>query len=102
MDIEHGKIEGDLHVQDEFRLHGLVTGNIFVSPKGILHLHGLCAGNVYVEKDGFAYIHGTISKNLENRGGYIEVWGTITGKVYTVEGETKIDDDAVIIGKTVS
>jgi len=102
MDVEHGKIEGNLQVQKEFNLHGLVTGNIIVLSGGILHLHGLCGGNVYVEKDGVAYIHGTISKHLENRGGYVEVWGSIAGNVFTLDGETKIDDDAVIMRKTVS
>ena len=97
MTIEHGKIDGDINLSYELVLHGMTTGNITVTKGGVLILHGMCCQNLMVEKDGHAYLHGLVAGNVLNRGGYLEVYGTVKGHVHTYEGDTFIDPEAVVV-----
>jgi cytoskeletal protein CcmA (bactofilin family) len=96
MAIEHGKIDGDVILNYELVLHGMVTGNVSVARGGVLILHGTCSQNLAVEKNGQVYLHGTVAGNVLNRGGYLEIYGTVSGHVHTNEGNTLIDPGAVI------
>lgn len=66
MRAERGTIEGDLDVQENFTLYGMVTG-------GVLHLHGMCLKNVIVRSGGIAKLHGMVSGDAINEGGSLEV-----------------------------
>jgi len=96
METEHGKIEGDLSLNYEFVLHGMVTGNIVVERGGSLYLHGTCGKNLIIQEGGKAYLHGTVSGDMQNRGGYLEVYSVINGRLTTDTGNTIVDKDAVI------
>jgi len=97
MDIEHGKIEGNVCLDYELILHGMVTGNITVIRNGVLVLHGTCCRDLVVEKGAQAYLHGTVGGDVLNRGGRLEVYGTVGGYVHTAEdGDTFIDPNAVV------
>jgi len=100
MTVEHGKIEGDISVDCELTLHGMVTGNVTVVRGGVLALHGMCCGNLVVEKEAEAYLHGTVGLDALNRGGRLRVYGTVGRRVHTTEnGDTFIDENAVV-GRT--
>lgn len=97
MTVEHGKVEGDIRLDYELTLYGMVTGNITVVHGGALMLHGMCCENLTIEKGAHAYLHGTVGGNVLNRGGHLEVYGTVGGYVHTTEdGDTFIDPDAVV------
>ena len=96
MSIEHGKIEDDVQLDEELTLHGMVTGSITVVEGGLLTLHGTCCRDLIVEEGARAYVHGTVSGNVLNRGGYLEVYGTIAGSLHTENGNTLVDSDAVV------
>ena len=96
MAVEHGKIEGDIKLDYELILHGMVTGNITVVDGGILLLHGMCSQNLFIEKGEMVYLHGTTVGNVHNHGGDLEVYGTINGYLITESGNMLIDPDAVI------
>ena len=91
------KIEGNILLDHELILHGLVTGNITVVNGGTLILHGLCSQNIEIGKGAKAYIHGLVAGNVLNRGGRLEVYGTISGFISTIEeGVTLIDPNAIV------
>jgi cytoskeletal protein CcmA (bactofilin family) len=98
MTVEHGKIEGDISLDYELTLHGMVTGNVTIVSGGALVLHGMCCQNLIVQKGAKAYLHGTVGGNALNRGGTLEVYGTVGGYVHTTEnGNTFIDQYALVI-----
>lgn len=101
MTVEHGEIEGDVLIDSDLTLHGMVTGNITVINGGFLALHGMCCQNLVVERGGQVYLHGTVSGNVLNRGGHLEVHGTVSGYVYTAkDSSTFIAPNAVVKGGT--
>jgi len=97
MTIEHGRIESDVYLDYELTLHGKVAGIITVVNSGVLVLHGTCCQNLVVERGAQAYLHGTVGGDVLNRGGYLEVYGTVDGYVHTTEGgNTFIDPNALV------
>lgn len=96
MIVEHGKIEDHIIVDRKLTLHGMVTGNVTVVPGGVLVLHGMCCQSVVVERGAAAYLHGTVGGDVLNRGGHLEVFGIVGGRVRTTErGHTFVDPGAV-------
>jgi len=98
MRIEHGKIEGDIQLDEELILHGMVTGNITILKDGVLTLHGTCCKNIIMEKGARATLHGTVGGDVLNNEGYLEVYGTIAGSLHTINGHTFVDPNAVVNG----
>lgn len=98
MNIEHGKFEGDIQLDQELIFHGMITGTITVVDVGILSLHGVCCQDIIVEECARVYLHGTANGNVVNRGGHLEVYGTIGGSLHTVKGNTFVDPNAIVKG----
>lgn len=65
----HGKLEGDIEISCELKLHGMITGNAIVKKGGVLHLHGMVCRDVIVEPGGIANIVGMICGDAINKGG---------------------------------
>lgn len=97
MRAESGKIEGDFEVKDDFALHGMVTGSIVVISGGILSLHGMCVKNVIVRSGGTAKLYGMVNGDAINEGGSLEVHGTVSGAVRTINGTTVVSPSAVVV-----
>jgi cytoskeletal protein CcmA (bactofilin family) len=100
MNIEHGKIEGDLRLDHPLVLHGMVTGTITVVSGGVLALHGMCS-RLVIEPGGEVELHGTVGGNVTNRGGNLQVYGTIGGLLWadnTEHGSSVVHRDAVVNG----
>ena len=100
MKAEHGKIEGNVIVNEEWSLFGMVTGNISIQTGGQLYLHGMCCENVVLYEGSRVFIYGIVTGNVYNRGGYLEVYGMIIGNLHDEEGKTYVDNKAIIHGKT--
>jgi hypothetical protein len=68
MRIFHTKIEGDLQVNEDLVLHGMVTGSIVVLAGGVLTLEGMCNGDITVEETAKAILrvnlHLKVTSNL--------------------------------------
>ena len=95
----NGKINGDLCLNDNAEIHGMVTGTITVLSGVTLFLYGLCGKNLIVEKNAKTIVHGMVSGNIENRGGNLEVYGLVVGRVLEISGITLIDKNALIQNK---
>lgn len=99
MKVEHGKLEGSIQIDYELALHGMVTGNVTILKNGVLFLHGICCQNLVLEDGARVYLYGTVSSNVLNRAGYLEVYGVVGGNLQTEEsGKTLVDGKAVIGG----
>lgn len=98
MKNEHGKIDGDLRVQEEFNLHGMVTGSVRVDPRGILRLHGMVSRDLVLEPSSHADLYGMVIGNVVNRGGHLRVFGMINGALHHEAGETLVHPGAVVQG----
>ena len=100
MTIEHGKIEGDLHLDYELIMHGMIEGNVTVVKGGIFLLNGSCT-NIVIEKGAKAILNGNVGGNVLNQGGQLKVYGSVDGHVNTTDGGiTYIDPNAVIAGNS--
>jgi cytoskeletal protein CcmA (bactofilin family) len=96
MRVERGIIEGDLEVEDDLSLPGMVTGNVTVLDGGTLELNGTCGKNLILEDGATAFLNGTVNGSVYNRGGKLEVCGIIYGSLHKEAGETFVDRNAVI------
>lgn len=90
-----GKIVGDLRVAEDFTLNGMVTGTITVADGAHLELNGT-AHAMILESGSSATLKGTIARDVENRGGELEVFGVIAGSLRTLTGTTEVDPEAMI------
>jgi cytoskeletal protein CcmA (bactofilin family) len=99
MRIEDGKIEGDIQLDQELTLSGMVTGNIIVVDGGLLNLNGTCCKDLTLQEGAKVYLRGTVGGSVFNRGGYVEIYGTVAGSLHTTEeGSTFVDPHAVVKG----
>lgn len=101
MKTEHGKIEGDLRVGEEFSLFGMVRGSVFVAPQATLHLYGMMCSNLYLEPGSRVEISGMVSGTVVNQGGSLRVFGMVKGGLRHESGETVVHPKAVIKGRII-
>lgn len=52
--------------------------------------------DLVVEPGGIAAVHGTVSRDVVNRGGDLEIYGRIGGTVHSEAGSTLVDPEALI------
>lgn len=64
MCVEYGKIEHDVRLTDDLRLHGMVIGNVTVADGGALYLHGTISGDLAIESGGRAVLHGMVAGSV--------------------------------------
>ncbi len=85
MKIEHGKIEGDIEIDSDLKMHGMFTGNVTVKRGGHLILHGLAAQDLITEPDSKVEIKGMVKGNVINKGGQFSVSGMVSGRLLEQE-----------------
>jgi len=98
--IEIGeKIEGDVIIEEDTTLEGMIVGNVTVTGAAEFVLRGMVRGTVTVLENSVVYLHGTVNGDVINNGGSLEVYGMIKGRLFRERGETFIDDNAMIQSK---
>jgi len=97
----HDRIEGDIVVENELLLHGMVTGNVIVKESGSLFLHGMVIGNLTVESGGNVELHGTVCHDVYNRGGYLKVFGVVDGILFDDSEHTYLDGKCIVKGRII-
>lgn len=98
MEYENGQVSGDLIVERDLTLNGMVTGNILVKSGICLTLNGMCLGELTLEEKSEADVSGIVQGNINNNGGILRVNGVVQGNV-TDAGNTTISDGAIIQGE---
>ena len=96
MQVEHGKVEGDVEIIGEYQMHGMFTGNLVVKADGSLMLHGIATKSVTLESGSFVNVLGTVSGDVINNGGELKISGIVAGKVVENSGVTVIDSSALV------
>ena len=96
MNTEHGKLEGDIEITSELKLHGMITGNAIVKNGGVLYLHGMVSRNLIVKPGGIANVLGMICGDAINKGGELYISGTIGGQLLKEAGITNVEPNATI------
>ena len=98
MKILNGKYDGDMTIQGEVRLNGMITGSATVSEGALLELTGTVVGNLNIEPGSTVYLHGMVNRDVFNRGGMLTVFGVIQGRLVREAGETEIHSESIIRG----
>jgi cytoskeletal protein CcmA (bactofilin family) len=93
--IDH-KIEGDARIEQDSELHGMIAGNVTVAPDVIFELCGMVVGNLELERLSRTFLRGTVTGDVVNRGGHLEVWGRVTGRIVRQDGTTIVHPKAVV------
>jgi hypothetical protein len=86
---EHGSVVGPLTINDDFVLHGMVTGDAIVERGGFLQLHGMVTGSLRVADGGSAVVRGIVSQNILNAGS-LEVYGIVMGHLDSTPDATTL------------
>lgn len=74
--------EGDLTVDDDVTITGMVIGIVRVTEHGSLDLRGTVSGGVHVAQGGTAMIRGTVQGDvIAALGSHVEVIGVVQGQV---------------------
>ena len=71
--------DGDLIINHDGRLCGMVAGDVIVRPGCTVGISGMDAGDVYVEAGAYARISGMVSGRIVNRRGATRVSGMVGG-----------------------
>jgi autotransporter passenger strand-loop-strand repeat protein len=90
-----GRIVGQFTVTHDVVLRGTVDGDAWVTGGAALTLYGAVTGDLHVDAGGFAIIRGTVNGAIINKGGRVEVFGTV-GEV-TGFGTTHVDQAGKVI-----
>lgn len=100
MRVEHGQVPGPVVINDDYVLHGMVTGDAMVSRGGHLQLFGIVTGDLRIEDGGSAEVRGIVSKDVLNAGS-LEVYGIIVGRLSsTSEASTTLVPGSQVNGIT--
>lgn len=73
------KIEGNLLVDGEVVLRGMVTGDVTVAAGGSLDLFGMVSGNLILCRHSKTVVRGMVCGDLINQGGSVKVLGMVNG-----------------------
>jgi cytoskeletal protein CcmA (bactofilin family) len=92
----YGVFRGDLRVDEEVKVTGVIKGNVTVVRGGELTLEARCSGDLVVEVGGQVYLQGTVDGDAINRGGYLEVNGVVNGALRREGGETIVTSKAIV------
>jgi hypothetical protein len=90
-----GRIAGQLTITHDVILRGTVQGDDWVTGGAALTLYGLVAGDLHVDEGGCAIVRGTVSGAVINKGGRVQVFGTV-GEV-TGFGTIHVDEYARVM-----
>ena len=97
---ERGNIAGDIVVNEEFTLWGVILGNVKVVNEGKFYIRGSVYGNLIVDRGGRVHIFGQVTGNvrLEKYSKTINS-GLVGGDLINEGGRYFGDPDSKILGK---
>lgn len=89
------KIKGDLTLEQDIVLRGMIVGNVTVKSNVEFIVHGQIKGNVFIHENSNVIVYGQINGDVINDGGYLEIYGMVK-RLFRERGKTFIDENAVI------
>lgn len=88
--------EGNITIDEDSNLHGMIIGNVVVDENIHFNVHGMVIGNITCNNNSIVKIHGMIKGDCVNNNGYVEIFGTIKGKVIDTGKPSIVFKNAVI------
>ncbi len=98
MKIINRKIDGETVIVQDTKIDSTVVGSVTVSESILLQLDGNIDGNLILSNDSTVYIYGTVNGDVDNIGGFLEVFGTVNGSVTCESGVCLIDSKGSVTG----
>ena len=89
------RIVGQVTVTHDVLLRGTVEGDVWVTGGAALTVYGAVTGSLHVDAGGFAIVRGTVHGAIINKGGRVEIFGTV-GEV-TGFGTTHVNEHATVL-----
>src|SRR4051812_5283114 len=97
---ERGTLAGDQLITEDVEIMGSIGGNLTVGEGGKVYLRGAVYGDILVDYGGRLHIFGRATRTLTvNRGGKAIHSGVLGGDVVNMGGRIFIEDTATITGK---
>lgn len=90
------KYEGNAVLDEDTLLNGMIVGCVSVLNNVTFQLNGMVIGDVILEAGATVHLNGMVNGNVINKGGHIEVFGTINGLLSREGGDTIVDPKAVV------
>jgi cytoskeletal protein CcmA (bactofilin family) len=90
------RVSGDVMIQEDTQIQGIVSGKVYVGPGANLLHQGMILGALTLERDSEVNLFGFVKGDVVNKGGMLKVFGTVNGTVRTESGNTTITKDAFI------
>lgn len=77
---EHsGIVDGDLGVDRDATVSGMISGSVTVAAGCRATVSGMVSGDLIVEEDATVEMSGILSGRIINRGGHVRVTGMVSG-----------------------
>jgi len=96
MKIIENKIIGDVTLNQDTELYGMIVGSTIIEENILLKLHGTITGNLILHKKSTVLHHGTVNGDVINEGGFLNIFGVVDGQVVRKDGNTVINSKAII------
>lgn len=94
------EVDGHFLINEDLAFHGLVDGIVTVLSGATLRLHGTVTGHLFVELDASAIVMETVNGVVVNRGGIVEIFRTVgDGADEDARAVTTIHEGAVVKGR---
>jgi len=90
------RVSGDVMIEEDTQIQGIVSGKVYVGPGANLLHQGMILGALTLDRDSEVNLFGFVKGDVVNKGGVLNVFGTVNGTVRTEGGKTKIAKDAFI------
>jgi len=96
MKVIHETIEGDATLREDTAFHGTINGSMTVAERVQAFFHGIVNGQLILNNNSTVYLHGTVNGDVINRGGHLEIFGVVNGRVMREAGESTIHPKAIV------
>lgn len=93
-----GILSGDREIDEFVTINGTLDGSVAVLENGTFTLNGEMQGDLQVHEGGIATIRGSVSGTASNRGGELNIYGSIGVGVEEHGGDTFIHPDSTVAG----
>lgn len=88
--------EGDLLVDRDVEVRGMIAGNVLVRTGGRLLLTGMVCGDLHAEAGSTVLICGSVNGLVSNHGANLEIRGVVDDVVDAAGASTRLAPDAVV------
>ena len=96
MRIIDNDVTGDLVLNENAIITATVTGQVTVRKGSSLSVTGAICGDLVLQRGTTALVEGNIFGDVINNGGYLHIFGAVTGKVEENSGRTVVEKKSSI------